>query len=145
MLRGIGRVAGPTLLASFFGVLASCSSTTSTLNGQTQLTGPPASTHGGSAADVEITKCRQDPTDSTQVTASGTITNHQTVPADYAFTVEWYVGSMQATKTSYSQSGVPPNAPLGWTAQASLALPSQGPYSCRITRVIRTAESSASP
>ena len=91
-------------------------------------------------ADVTVTTCRQDPTDDTQVLATGTIVNDTPGAVDYTFTIEWFLGSMRVTQTSYSQSGVPTGATIGWRAEAGLALVSGGPYSCRIVRVIRTSE-----
>jgi len=103
-------------------------------------TGAPLAPHAatGRSGDVSVASCRQDPTDDTEVSASGTILNSLPEAADYSFTVQWYVGTMRVTQTSYSQTGVPPAAPLGWTTQADVALVSGGPYSCRIVRVIRT-------
>ena len=105
---------------------------------------PPTSATGpavGAVADVTVSKCKQDPTDPTQVIASGSLTDHSSAAADYSFTVEWYLGSMLVTRNSVSKTGVPPNAPLGWTTETGVALPSSGPYACRITRVIKTPES----
>ena len=90
----------------------------------------------GVAADVTVTRCRQDPTDDTQVMASGFITDHSSQAADYNFTVEWYLGSMLVTRSSVSQADVLPNASEGWTTQTGVAVPSAGPYTCRITRVV---------
>ena len=95
----------------------------------------------GAAEDITVSKWEQDPNDSTQVTASGSINDHLSSAADYDFTIEWYLGSMLATTTSVAQKGVVPNAPVGWTTETGLALATGGPYTCRITRVTRTPES----
>lgn len=137
-MRAPSRVQVAKALAVGTGLLlASCSNPSHPVSSTSATSVAPV----GPANDITVSKCEQDPTDTTQVRASGSIINHSNKPADYSFTVEWYVGSMLATRSSVSQTGVPQNAPLGWTTQAGVALASAGPYSCRITRVVKTYES----
>jgi hypothetical protein len=125
-----------TLAVSLGVFLAACSS-------PTRLTLPSSTSSPlaiGAPADITVSKCAQDPADTTQVIASGSIIDHTSSAADYSFTIDWYLGSMLVTKTSVSQTGVPPDSPLDWTTETGVAVPSAGPYSCKVTRVIRTPE-----
>jgi uncharacterized protein YcfL len=136
------RAFGPVQVATALAVgacllLSACSSPNYPVSSPSSTSVAPT----GPASEITVSKCEQDQTDTTQVLASGSITNHSPKPADYNFTIEWYLGSMLATRTSVSQTGVPQNAPLGWTTQAGVASPSAGPYTCRVTRVVKTYQS----
>jgi hypothetical protein len=133
-MRWLGRVQGATVVAVG---LAACSGPNHAVSSTSATSIGPV----GASRDITVSKCEQDQTDNTQVVASGSITNHSPKAADYSFTIEWYVGTTLATRTSVSETGVPQNAPLGWTTQTGVALASAGPYTCRITRVTKTYES----
>ena len=92
----------------------------------------------GATSDVTVTKCKQDPTDTTQVDVSGTIVNHLSVTSDYNFVVSIFNGSTPAAQAGLTQNGVAPGLVETWSASSTIAGSTTGSFSCRVRSVLRT-------
>ena len=120
------RLSSFASFAALASLLAGCAAST-----------PAASVRSSGPADILVKQCKHDPTDPTQVLASGWIRSRSSVAQNYSFVIDWFNGPTPAAETSVSESPVNPDATVGWSANATIAGVTSGTFTCRIRSVVR--------
>ncbi|HUC37799.1 MAG TPA: hypothetical protein VMR97_11845 [Acidimicrobiales bacterium] len=103
---------------------------------------PPASaastpTTSPAAADVSITSCAPDPSDSTLIDVTGQIVNHDTQTDDYSITVTLLSGSTRVGEADDVENSITANQKSTWSASGS-ATNATGAVTCQLASVQRT-------